>query len=124
MADPDRDEVYRLSASMVEAGFWAFPLEHNGKRPFTPNGFKDANADLEKLKTWVHNPGELNVGLVRPESDSPPVFLWDIDGGNGKTTWREEFAALQARIGPLPRTLTDKTPSGGRHLAFRWNTSV
>lgn len=116
------DQLFDLTARQVEAGFLAFPVRPNDKRPLIDNGFKGANADLAGISTWIHAAGRPNVGLVRPLSEDPPVFLWDVDGGDGKTSWRDDFAALEARLGPLPRTWVQKTPSGGRHINFRWRT--
>lgn len=44
----------------------------------------------------------------------PGIFVIDVDGDQG----RQSMRALIAQHGPLPRTYTVETPSGGYHLYF------
>lgn len=125
-AAPDREFVFTETLFMLELGFRAFPCEPNGKRPLTKNGFKDAQGleAVDGIRKWIFNPGHVNVGLVYPKG-LLEVLGWDLDGGNGRgESWKSVWVAETRRLGPLPTTLTSKTPSGGRHLFFEWDVAT
>lgn len=82
-----------------------------GKHPATPNGFKDATDDLDKIKRFLSNAGTPNYGLNAPHG----VMVIDVDGPEGLAEWE----SLQHRYGPLPVTLTTTT-ANGRHYFYRW----
>ena len=86
-----------------------------GKHPASDHGFKDATADLEQIRTFLHNPGTPNYGLNAP----PGVMVIDVDGAEGLATWDQ----LQHTHGPLPVTLTTTT-ANGRHYFYRWPESA
>lgn len=82
-----------------------------GKHPITPNGFKDATTDEQRIRTFLSAGSEPNYGLLPPEG----VFVWDVDTDDE----RARLAALEARHGALPPTLRDDT-GNGQHLFLRW----
>jgi len=82
-----------------------------GKHPATRNGFKDATADLDRIRTFLANPGTPNYGLNAPEG----VLAIDVDQAEGLARWDE----LERVYGVLPKTLTTLT-ANGRHYFFRW----
>jgi bifunctional DNA primase/polymerase-like protein len=114
--------------SMAERGWHVFPCHtilHGGcscgkscrspaKHPMTPNGHNDAACDLAWIKAvWEDTPWA-NIGIrTGPESG---IWVLDLDGEDGI----QDLAKLEAENGPLPRTPTLKTGSGGRHLYFAW----
>lgn len=112
-----------LAIEMIARGADVFPLAPGKKTPLTKNGFKDAHHDVEMAKTFLGHKGKVNYGVVWPDEPNP-VFLWDVDGGNGHDTWRDDWKALNDELGRAPRTLTSITPSDGRHLIFRWRTDL
>jgi hypothetical protein len=114
--------------SMAERGWHVFPchtLMHAScscgktckspaKHPMTPRGHNDASCDLAWVRAvWEDNPWA-NIGIrTGPESG---IWVLDPDGEDGI----QDLAKLAAENGPLPRTPTLKTGSGGRHLYFAW----
>lgn len=83
-----------------------------GKHPATPDGFKSASKDIEKIKQmWAGRVG-LNVGIATGPSSG--VFVVDCDS-------QEAFDELGKLI-CLPKTLTVKT-GRGYHLYFKWDAS-
>lgn len=94
-------ELHKAARSFAEAGIPVFPVEVNGKKPVTPNGFKDATTDIQQIDEWwtkndynlAFSPGE--VGL----------FVLDFDPGS---------------VTPqnLPSTYTVQTPRGGYHYYY------
>lgn len=108
---------------MIARGASVFPLVPGEKVPLTKRGFKDANANVEMARTFLGNAGQPNYGMVWHD-EPDPVFILDLDGGDGHTTWRDDWKGLIGYLGALPKTLTTITPSGGRHLLLRWMTSI
>ncbi len=86
-----------------------------GKHPATDHGFKNATADVDKVKTFLKNPGTPNYGLNAPEG----VLAVDVDGEADLARWQ----TLQATYGALPVTLTTTT-AHGRHYFFRWPEAI
>ncbi len=93
-------------------GFKIFPIKEGLKTPATTNGFKDATADLEKIKGWWGNGAIYNMA-IRTGRESG-FFSLDVDCKNGKNG----FLWLDAQD-DLPLTLTQKTPSGGKQFFFK-----
>jgi len=117
-----------LAMQILELGAWVFPLAHDSKQPWLPKtkggkGFLDAKADPEMARTFLSNPGQLNYGVVFPEGSD--VLVLDLDGGDGKGPgWKAEWQALYDRYGPPGLTFIVRTPSGGRHVYYRWRTDL
>lgn len=66
-------------------------------------------ADRLLLKNW-----RFNIGLrMGKQPGGFRLLALDLDGP------REMLAPLEAKLGPLPPTLTARTGSGGTHLIFR-----
>jgi hypothetical protein len=82
-----------------------------GKHPSTAHGFKDATADLDRIRAFLGNPGTPNYGLNPPTG----VLAIDVDGAEGVAHWTE----LERLYGELPTTFTTLT-ANGRHYFFRW----
>lgn len=82
-----------------------------GKHPATLHGFKDGTKDLERIRTFLSNPGTPNYGLRPPKG----VLAIDVDQAEGIARWDK----LQREYGDLPLTLTTIT-ANGRHYFFRW----
>lgn len=85
----------------------------NSKIPATKNGFKDAQfgQDVQQIVDCGYN-----VGLACAMSNLI-VIDCDIDetkGYNGVQVLTEK----EKELGKLPKTLTQKTPRGGRHFIF------
>lgn len=93
--------------------FATFPCLANAKIPATKNGFKNAsyNNDVQNLVASGYN-----VALACALSNLI-VIDCDVDelkNYNGLKTLAEK----EQELGELPKTLTQKTPRGGRHFIF------
>jgi hypothetical protein len=89
-------------------GWQPLAVRANDKRPLAP-GWQ--TADLEQVIGIMEAHPGANVGIVMP----PGTMILDVDT---KTGGPATLASLEATHGPLPRTLTATTPSGGRHIWF------
>jgi len=93
-------------------GWPIFPCE--GKRPLTPNGFKDATTDAVKIEEWWRRHPHANVSAATGRISGLVVLDVDVKspGANGWDAL-EELGAL-----PLADTPIASTPSGGTHFFF------
>ena len=92
------------------------PKEHTAKSPYTRHGCHDATTDVAQVIRWWQQYPAAAIGL-RMGADSG-LFVVDIDvkhGAPGLETWN----ALQDQYGPVPKTRTARTASGGLHVYFR-----
>lgn len=92
----------------AQLGIPVFPCAANQKIPATANGFKDATCNLAEIRGWDDG---LNIGTPTGQR----WWVLDIDTRHGGD---ESLMALQDTHGPIPATLTAKTPSGGSHMFF------
>lgn len=105
----------------LEQGFAIIPIATGGKKPVMSDWPRTATTDPERVKTMLSNPGTRNYGLVMPPEAEDIVVVLDLDDGDGATEpWQERMRALMKEHGSLPNTKAHKTPSGGRHVFFRW----
>ncbi|MDY0307429.1 MAG: bifunctional DNA primase/polymerase [Desulfovibrionaceae bacterium] len=103
--------LLQSALGLAAAGWAVFPCKD--KRPLTAHGLKDASDDPEQIKAWwAENPGA-QIGL--PTGKNVNAFVLDVDLPDGPAS----LAALENEHGPLPRTWTARTGSGGEHRYFR-----
>ncbi len=95
----------------VNNGWPVFPVEPNGKRPLTPNGFKDATLSVYAVKRWWEKYPDANIGIATGMVSKLAVV--DIDVKNG-AKGRESIEKLKG----MTPTLMARTPSGGWHLYY------
>lgn len=90
---------------------------YGAKTPLVSNGFKGATlSDRIVRELWRRNP-RAAVGI--PTGERTGVFVLDIDmkaDANGYL-WLDE---MEGRYGDLPITAQASTPSGGRHIYFKY----
>ena len=81
------------------------------KAPPSVEGVKGATKDEQKLKQFFSGPYEIaNIAVAAGE----PSGMWVLDVDD------LGIKALEDEHGPLPRTPTGETGSGGRHYFFRF----
>jgi len=102
----------------AESGLPVFPVGWN-KSPLTRHGYLDASHDPGQVQRWwqrwpkalIGCPCGMASGLLALDIDMKP------DGPDGERSWN----ALLVRFGVgEPVTRMTLTPSGGRHLHFRY----
>lgn len=88
-----------------------FPIAPSEKRPATPNGYKDATTDFERIERYLRRVPNSNWAVACGASG---LFVLDIDGDKGARS----FAALSSAYSQVSRTIVQATPSGGWHVFF------
>ncbi len=97
--------------AFIKLGWAVFPVQANGKKPLTKNGFKDATISAYTArKMWEAHP-DANIGVATGLSSG--IAVVDVDVKNG-VRGRESLASIKG-VSP---TLTVTTPSGGWHLYY------
>ena len=111
--------LLQAALDYAAAGRRVIPLVERQKRPYHDDWPTLATTDADTIRSWWRERPEANVGIVHgPESNT---LALDIDGPEG----RQSLAALEARLGPLPRTATVRSgrADGGEHRIFRRSPS-
>src|SRR4051794_36967936 len=96
-----RDAALKIAAK----GKPVFPCKPN-KRPYTPNGFKDATTHPARVNAYWNRHQGAKIGM--PTGTASGVFVIDVD----------RLDALGELPRELPETLTIRTASGGLHFYF------
>lgn len=101
-----------FALAYARMGWPVLPLRPGSKVPATARGFKDATTDPERIRRLFK--AGAGVGI---HPGPAHLLVLDLDDKNGKSG-SLELDALELVHGALPATLTQHTPSGGRHLVF------
>ncbi len=95
-------------------GWCVLPVEPHGKRPLLKNWPELATNEVARVDELFANFPNANIGIATGVKSG--FFVVDVDPDNGGL---EALAQLEATHGPLPRTVEQRTGSGGRHLLFQ-----
>jgi putative DNA primase/helicase len=99
-------------------GIPVFPCKPENKRPYIKGGFKSATTYPGLIRRWWRQWLDAMIGM--PTGAVSGVFVLDVDVDEAKGKDGEaSLMALTERHGPLPETVSNKTPRGGHHLFFR-----
>ena len=109
---------------LAQRGIAVFPVSHGLKTPLIArsdggHGFRDATTNLDAVRTWWTKYPRANIGAATGSKSG--VWALDIDAQHGGI---ESLRTLEAEHGALPLTVEAATPSGGRHLYFRWRNDT
>ena len=98
-------------------GLAVFPLAPGAKvPPAGSHGCHDATIDCDVARArWARTP-TANIGAATGRKSG--IWVLDVDPRHGGDM---ALAELEIEHGPLPLTIEASTPSGGRHLYWRWN---
>jgi Bifunctional DNA primase/polymerase, N-terminal len=99
------------------AGMPVFPLIPGTKEPAIKGGFHTATLNPAAI-TRLWRIGDRNIGIRTGIASG--LWVLDVDPPDGEANIRR----LEAEHGALPVTRTVMTPSGGRHLWFKYTRPV
>lgn len=85
------------------------------KHPTPEHGLKQASTNRRQLESWAAT--QPHAGIAIRTGAISAMIVVDIDPRHGGIA---SFAALQARYGALPDTLTGRTGSGGYHYVYAY----
>lgn len=114
IAPPPGRPLVEYALEYAARGWRIHPCQPGQKKPLTQHGCLDASCDPDTIRAWWAKWPTANIGLCcGPESGISAV---DIDYGPDKGV--NGFESLKA-FPPLPDTVYQDTPSGGRHYLFK-----
>jgi Bifunctional DNA primase/polymerase, N-terminal/AAA domain len=116
--------AFRSVAGLYTAKGWrVLPIRSGTKLPALGDWPRLATTDPAQLDRWWSNGSGYGLGVATgPESG---VFVLDVDDDGGRTKHGDDtLAEILRTVDPLADTPTVLTPSGGRHLYFRWPPGV
>ena len=97
-------------------GLHVFPLAPGAKIPVKgTHGCRGATQDLDVVRAWWAKWPGANIGIATGARSG--LWVLDIDPRHGGAA---ALTALESAHGPVPATIQSTTPSGGRHLYWRW----
>lgn len=100
----------RIARRLIADRIGIIALKPRSKQPdtrFCPNGSHNATVELAEVRRWLVRDDEINLAGVLLNTD---YLVVDVDGPKG--------AKAAKSLGPLPPTLTTKTPNG-THRFYR-----
>lgn len=120
---------YNAALQLSRMGFHVFPLIENSKLPAVKSFTEIATNNPDIIKTfWLDPILEMshanNIGIATSKfGEGQALIVLDIDNKKGKegskTLLKLELEGLD-----FPKTLTQKTPSGGIHLIYKTQTPL
>lgn len=106
---------HEAALAYAEHGWAVFPIEPSTKRPYKgTQGFRDATTNPEQIARWWGAEPDAWIGLaLRPSG----LIAIDVDCNNGKDG-ATTLTRLEARYGPLPRDVVQRSANGGQHVVM------
>ncbi len=107
-------ECSTAARDYLALGWSVIPMQARGKRPVASwREFQHRRPSVQEVAAWFEGQPELNVGVVTGSVSG--IVVLDVDVAHGG---QRSLESLQARHGPVPRTVEALTGGGGRHLYF------
>lgn len=114
-----QERLLRAITANAKRGFYQFVLPKGSKIPFKKsNGFKDATDDVSGLKESVKANSHVNLGIRTGTISGVLAIDVDVNQKEGKDGFAD-LKRMEAVLGKLPKTRTNRTGSGGLHLLFK-----
>lgn len=89
-----------------------------GKHPRTQHGVTDATTNTATIRHWWNQWPDAHVAVATGKASG--WFAVDVDYKSEQgIDGNDAIRALEKKHGPLPDTVEQITPSGGRHILFR-----
>lgn len=111
--------LLKSALELASQGFHIFPLVPGSKLPLIDDFPNRATRDPNQIKNWWTDPvmgfeRDYNIGISTTKfGDDGSLVVIDVDNKEGKNGSKE------IEKYEVPKTFTQKTPTGGYHLVFR-----
>jgi hypothetical protein len=109
---------------LASKGFYVFPLNPNSKRPAITDYRNKATREPLQIKSWWARQPTFNIGISTDRyQDDEALIVIDVDNKDGRSG--DDIIFEQELNGrEFPKTFTQYTPSGGRHIFYRVKESI
>jgi hypothetical protein len=114
----------KAALDLAAQGFHVFPLIPYGKTPLIDDFPHRATRDSVQIKQWWLDPvlemeQPFNIGISTTRfGDNEALLVVDVDN-KGDKKGDEEIVRLEIKGCEFPTTLTQCTPTGGKHFIYR-----
>lgn len=105
----------------AERGFEIRPVPQGQKHPSFENWQCFGMTDPESVRNWVVKYPDFNIGAVTGPFNDGFLIVLDMDVKHPPVNGVLTLQKWEILNGPLPKTLSATTPSGGRHLFYKAN---
>ncbi len=114
------NNTFRSALSYAKRGWYVFPLQ--GKIPLKGSkGFHEATINEKQIWNWFSN-SSYNIGIATGKISG--FFVLDVDNKPHKGKHGDdELKDIESKHEKIPDTVESITPSGGRHIFFKYPTS-
>lgn len=120
-------DLLQAGLKYASRGWPVFPCDPATKRPLVKHGFKSATTDPATIRRWWKEWPAAMTGM--PTGEPSGIVAIDIDVKrpfeadeiDGEKSWNN---LLVDHAAAEPATRIIHTPSGGRHLYFRWRPGI
>lgn len=103
----------------AEAGYSVIPVKRSDKAPYTSNGLADATMNPSTIRNWWSWWPDANVAIVCGKA-SGNLFAIDVDVKPEKNKHGDfQLESWQVLHGDFPKTVVQRTGSGGYHYFFK-----
>lgn len=111
-------ELVSQALKFAEKGFHVFPLVPNSKLPLIADFPNQATTNPEIIKQWWSHTPTANIGISTTRyNGSGALVVVDVDN-KGNVVGDDELLKLELKGFEFPLTLTQETPTGGKHLIY------
>lgn len=116
--------ILNTALEFARRGFHIFPLVANSKLPNIEGFPSKASTNLDQIKSWWSVNTTLNIGISTSNfGEHEALLVVDVDN-KGDKKGDEEILRLEIEGFNFPKTFTQITPTGGRHLIYRVSQAV
>lgn len=119
----------KAAEQLIKMGFHVFPIIQNEKTPYLKDFTGAAMTDPEALRTYwwdavMEREHAHNVGIATSKfGEGQALVVVDVDNKKGKEG-SATLLKLELEGFDFPKTLTQKTPSGGFHYIYKTSTPL
>lgn len=121
------DGIHHAARCYAKAGIFVIPLESNSKKlpPGSGINYQSATTKVATVDRWFGEEGKyrgFNLGIA---CGAGAVMALDVDAKQVEgTTGLKELAKIISKEGELPPGPRQRTPSGGLHYLYKWQTNA
>jgi len=112
--------VPEMAEDFAGRGWRVVPIKIGARFPHLKEWPTHASTDLDVIRGWFGRT-HVGCGLGIATGELSGFWVLDVDDHEGSINGFETLAALEARHGPLPETVTVRTGRNGLHCYFKWN---
>ncbi len=120
--------LFESAKELARKGFYVFPVVPNGKTPCLKEYTECSTNSPEDLgRFWVESVlglhHQYNIGIATSHYDGGGLLVVDVDNKEGKNG-SQTLIGLELEGKVLPKTRTQRTPTGGLHYIYKVKTPV